>query len=140
MNAFKLVASVLILAMIIAVFYYIYKLPAGIEQDVNMTVNKTPAVLDITPSFTVSEPSTVYVDILGTMFDPPELTVVNGTTVRWKNSDNAIYMINVNNYSSPRLQKRETWNYTFNDPGIYEYNCSLHPAMPGGRIIVKATK
>ncbi|HEY9204407.1 MAG TPA: hypothetical protein VIO58_00670 [Candidatus Methanoperedens sp.] len=102
----------------------------------NETVKQTTVKPTSTPVFSVPEPSTVYVEIIGSRFDPPELRVINGTTVRWKNSDSAVYMITVDNFSSPNLSKRDTWNYTFTRAGIFEYNCSLHPSMPGGRIIV----
>ncbi len=94
----------------------------------------------VTPAFTVPEPSTVYVEIKGSMFNPPVLKVINGTTVRWTNMDSAAYVINVDNVSSPPIHKRETWNYTFNKTGTFEYNCSLHPTMPKGRVIVEIFK
>lgn len=108
------------------------------ETSPNATMNQTTVTVTITPAFPVLKPSTVYVEILGSKFDPPELKVVNGTTVEWKNSDSAMYVLNVDNSSSPNLLKRSTWNFTFNRTGIFEYNCSLHPSMPGGRIIVEA--
>lgn len=104
----------------------------------NATMNQTTVPVTVTPAFAVPEPSTVYVEILGSRFIPSELKVANGTTVRWKNSDSAMYVLNVDNSSSPNLSKRATWNFTFNRTGTFEYNCSLHPAMPRGRIIVEA--
>lgn len=105
----------------------------------NATINQTTAIVTITPAaFPVLKPSTVYVDILGSKFIPPELNVVSGTTVEWKNSDSAVYVLKVDNISSPNLSKRDTWNFTFNRIGTFYYNCTLHPAMPGGKIIVES--
>ena len=105
------------------------------EPAVNTTVNQTPQPT-ITPAFTVPEPSTVYVEIWGSEFNPPALTVTNGTTVRWTNMDSAWHTIEGRNFSSPPLNKRESWNYTFNKSGTFEYNCSIHPLSAKGRITV----
>jgi len=101
----------------------------------NTTVNQTPQPT-ITPAFTVPEPSTVYIEIWGSEFNPPVLTVTNGTTVRWTNMDSASHTINGRNFSSPPLNKRDSWDYTFNKSGIFEYNCSIHPVSAKGRITV----
>ncbi len=90
----------------------------------------------VTPVFTVPEPSTVYVEIKGMGFNPPELNVVKGTTVRWTNLDSAQHVVNGNGFRSPTLNKRDMWNYTFNKTGTFEYDCSIHTSMHG-RIIVK---
>ncbi len=105
------------------------------DQPLDTTMNQT-GVINAAPLFTIREPSTVYVEIIGSAFNPSELNVVNGTTVKWKNLDSARHSINVDNFSSPLLNKRETWKYTFNKKGTFEYNCSVHPWMHG-RIIVE---
>lgn len=107
------------------------------EQVINTTVNQTQAQVTIAPVFTVPEPSTVYVEIRGSLFNPPELRVIKGTTVRWTNMYSAVHTINGDNFSSPPLNKGETWNYTFNKTGTFEYNCSIHLETPKGRIIVE---
>ncbi len=112
----------------------------GFEQPKNATQNQTIATLITptpTPEFPGREPSTVYVNIRGSAFDPLELRVVNGTIMKWENFDNAKHAINVNNVSSPPFDKRESWSYRFNETGIFEYNCSVHPWMKHGRIVVE---
>lgn len=95
------------------------------------------AVNAATPVFTVPKPSTVYVEIKGLQFNPSELRVVNGTTVRWTNMDSARHVVNGDGFSSPPLYKRDVWNYTFNKTGTFGYNCSIHPSMPHARIVVE---
>lgn len=102
----------------------------------NTTVNQTPEAT-VTPAFPVPEPSTVYVEIKGFTFYPPELKVINGTTVRWTNLDSALHAVNGTGFRSPSLNKRETWTFTFNKTGIFEYHCSNHPSMPHGVVIVE---
>jgi plastocyanin len=87
--------------------------------------------------FPVQEPSTVYVEIFGGEFIPPVHKVINGTTVRWTNRDSATYVITGKGFRSPELNKWGIWNHTFNETGIFEYNCSNHPSIPHGRIIVE---
>jgi len=104
-------------------------------EPVKNDTNLTPAI--ITPVFTVPEPSTVYVEIKGSMFTPSELKVINGTTVRWTNMDSARHIVIGDGFRSPALNKKDMWNYTFNRTGIFEYNCSIHPSMQRARIIVE---
>lgn len=100
----------------------------------NNTVNQTP--VNITPVIPDPDQYTVFVSIKGSKFNPPELKVVNGTTVRWTNTDSAGHIINIDGVMSPPLNKRDMWNYTLNKTGTYEYNCSIHSSIPHGRIIV----
>ena len=101
----------------------------------NVTVNRTPAVT-VTPYFPVPEPSKVYVNIIGSTFTPAELNITNGTTVRWTNLDSAQHVVNGNGFRSPALYKHDMWNYTFNRTGTFAYNCTVHPSMLHGRVIV----
>ncbi|MCX9074911.1 MAG: hypothetical protein OIN88_09680 [Candidatus Methanoperedens sp.] len=105
-------------------------------EPVNATMNQTP-VPTITPPFPVLEPSTVYVEIRGSAFNPPEIKAVRGTTVKWTNVDSAGHIVNGDGFRSPILNKRDSWSYTFNDSGVFEYNCSIYPSMPHGRIVVE---
>jgi plastocyanin len=106
------------------------------EPEVNTTVNETVAPTP-TEAFPVREPSTVYVQIKGSAFDPPTLTVINGTTVRWTNWDSAQHVVTGPGFQSPPLDKRDNWNYTFNETGTYEYRCSIHSLTAHGRITVE---
>jgi len=102
-----------------------------------MALNATPTPAQApTEVFPVPEPLTVYVTIKGTMFNPPELEITNGTTVKWTNDDSGEYIVNVSGSQSPPLNKKDTWSFTFNKTGNYEYRCDLHPSMPHGRITV----
>ncbi len=108
----------------------------GFEQPANATQNQTIVAPTPTPEFAVREPSTVYVNIRGSAFEPLELKVVNGTIVKWENFDSGKHAIYVNNFSSQPFDKRESWSYRFNETGTFEYNCSIHPWTTHGRIIV----
>lgn len=96
------------------------------------STKQTPA-----PSFRISEPSTVYIDIRGSEFVPLELNIVKGTTVKWRNFDSAQHAIFVDNVSSPPFDDRGSWSYTFKETGSFIYNCTIHTWSKNGRIIVK---
>ena len=106
------------------------------EPEVNYTVTQAPTPPPPHVVFPVPENSTVYVEIFGLAFIPSTLNVVNGTTVQWTNEDRATYVITGKGFRSPELNKRDTWNYTFNETGTFEYYCSIHSYMPHGTIIV----
>jgi plastocyanin len=73
-------------------------------------------------------------------FAPPDLTVTAGTTVIWKNKDDAPHRVaDINGaYASAALDTDSSFSHTFATPGVYKYFCSLHPYMKG-EIVVKQT-
>ncbi len=118
---------------------------AGCIDNKEPVVNNTPVPTIPTPPpphevFPVRENTTVDVEIFASAFDPSVIKVVNGTTVRWTNKDSATYVINGSGFRSPELNKKDNWSYIFNDTGTFEYNCSSHPFMKPGRIIVELPK
>ena len=106
------------------------------EPPNNTSINLAPQVT-ATPIPILLKYPTVYVEIFGSAFNPPELKIVKGTTVQWLNKDSSKHAIFVNNTHSSTLNKRDTWNHTFNKSGRYEYNCTIQPWIRQGRIIVK---
>jgi plastocyanin len=81
---------------------------------------------------------TLVVNIKDFAFNKSEMTIAQGTTVRWTNLDNVKHDITstTGKFESPALDNGDTWEHTFNDLGTFEYFCSLHPAMTG-KLIVK---
>lgn len=73
--------------------------------------------------------TTVTVEDMG--YAPKELTVPAGTTVTWAWNDGAIGHDVVSEDFSSDVQSDGTFTHTFEEPGIYEYYCSLHPNMTG---------
>lgn len=107
------------------------------EEPIDLVVNETP-VPTPTPGFELPEYPTVFIEIKGSKFIPSEpLQIIQGTTVRWTNKDSAAYVIHVDGFQSPPLNKYEVWNHTFTQKGIFEYNCINKPSMPEGLIIVE---
>src|SRR5258706_6783874 len=71
-------------------------------------------------------------------FSPTGLTIPAGTTVVWTNHDDIPHTVVENNkkFKSKALDTDDAFSYTFSEPGIYEYFCSLHPKMTA-KIIVE---
>ncbi|KKH50428.1 hypothetical protein EO93_07595 [Methanosarcina sp. 1.H.A.2.2] len=73
----------------------------------------------------------VDVEIRGYKYIPQNLTVKVGQTVRWTNNDTVLHDVVGSGIKSEYLQKGETFTYTFEEEGTYEYICKIHPWMAG---------
>ena len=74
-------------------------------------------------------------------FAPVALTVAAGTTVKWTNHDDIPHTVTERDqkFKSKALDTDDTFSHTFDEPGTYEYFCSLHPKMTA-KVVVQATK
>lgn len=89
-----------------------------------------------TPTATQQAPVTANtINIQNFAFNPTTLTVKKGTTVTWTNNDSAPHQINSATFNSNRLSKGQSFSFTFNDVGNFDYVCSIHPSMLGKIII-----
>ncbi|MGD9533824.1 MAG: cupredoxin domain-containing protein [Candidatus Nitrosocosmicus sp.] len=71
------------------------------------------------------------------VYNPAEITINMGDRVIWVNKDFGIYTVTENQglFGSKDLRPDQTFEYTFENTGTYEYHCKLHPEMVG-KIIV----
>jgi plastocyanin len=71
-------------------------------------------------------------------FTPAAIQVPAGTTVTWAFQDGQVpHDVKGDGFSSGKPQASGTFNHTFQQPGSYDYACTLHPQMTG-RIVVTA--
>ncbi len=79
-------------------------------------------------------------------FNPATIKVSKGTKVIWRNDEEIQHYINTDphaghNYfpaqNSKLLKKGDTYELTFNSPGLYPYHCSAHASYMTGSIIVE---
>ena len=106
----------------------------------------TPTSTTVPPSPTVAATPTCVpsgsiqdVAIDNFFFNPQNVTIPVGTTVRWTNngtthtttSDTAVW-------DSGNLGTGGQFSFTFNTPGSYPYHCDIHPASMTGTINVVA--
>lgn len=68
-------------------------------------------------------------------FSPGILTVPQGTKVTWINRDTAVHTVNSDAFNSSDLRQGDTFEFTFDTKGSFEYVCGLHPSMTGSIVV-----
>jgi plastocyanin len=86
---------------------------------------------------TGAESGIVNIEIRNYKYTPQNVTVKVGQTVRWTNNDTVLHDVVGSGIESEYLQKGETFIYTFEEEGTYQYICTIHPWMEG-EVIVEA--
>jgi plastocyanin len=75
------------------------------------------------------------VAITNFVYEPQELQVPPGTKVTWTNKDSAPHDVqDLSDLKIPistELLEGYSFSITYEKPGTYPYNCSLHPFMTG---------
>mgnify|MGYP001573859328 CR=1 FL=1 len=101
------------------------------------TQNRTTAIPTPTPTPAQVAPGEANdVNIQNFAFAPETLIIKKGATVTWTNNDSAPHQIKSDTFNSERLSNGQSFSFTFNDAGSFDYICSLHPSMTG-KIIVE---
>ncbi len=73
---------------------------------------------------------------------PSKIVVEKGKQVTWTNEDSAFHSVTSGFYDSPTelfdsgfLDPFESYTLTFDEAGIFDYFCTLHPWMQGQVIV-----
>lgn len=87
-----------------------------------------------------AQADTVHVGIKDFMFTPMTVTVPQGTTVQWINLDDVPHTVveKTKAWRSGALDTNDTYSHTFDQPGTYEYYCTLHSKMVAKVIVTPA--
>lgn len=87
--------------------------------------------LNTSDSALVRSGGSVDVSIRDFAFSPGNLEVPVGATVTWRNSDSAPHDATARDgdWRTERLSKGGSDSLTFDEPGDYDYYCSIHPSM-----------
>lgn len=82
-------------------------------------------------------PDTVIIQDVS--YQPSSLTVPAGTTVTWINRGIVRHTVTSTNglFDSGRLASGGSFNYTFDEPGTYDYYCTIHPYTLGTIIVTE---
>jgi plastocyanin len=82
----------------------------------------------------------VEVSIVDFGFDGETVEVPVGTTVRWTNDGLVIHTTTSTDglWDSAIMDPGDTFSFTFDEAGTYEYLCSLHPNMVGTIVVTDA--
>lgn len=118
-----------------------YNYPAATTQPTSqppLTVDQNANEYTTQPQ--ANQPTAVAnnITIQNFAFNPATLTVKAGTTVTWNNQDSAPHQLtssDLSDLSSNALSNGDTYSYTFNQKGTFNYNCKIHPSMTGQIIV-----
>jgi plastocyanin len=78
------------------------------------------------------------IGIAATASGEPVIQVTAGTTVTWRNADEARHTVTLEKGGdSGLLANGQAFSHTFDAPGVYDYYCRPHLGM-AGRVIVTA--
>ena len=90
------------------------------------TVSTTPALLK---TISVSDNT---IRIKNFAFEPANITVKAGSTVRWVNQDSVPHRILfADGADSTVLAATQSYSRKFDQAGIYDFACTIHPTMQG---------
>lgn len=107
----------------------------GVQPTPQATVNTPPTETSPVNSIEVATTS-VAVSIKDFVFNPEIVNIEKGTTVIWTNTDSVSHKLKSEIFSSDRIGQGETFSFTFDNVGTFDYYCVPHPSMVG-KIIVK---
>ena len=90
------------------------------------------------PGTNPSPTSTNAVSIRDNSFSPGAITIDPGTTVTWTHNGMVVHTVTSGTedmhtglFDSGDLTNGQTFQFTFTDPGMYDYHCHHHPGMSG---------
>ena len=77
------------------------------------------------------------VDIANVAFDPEALSISVGTTVIWTNREAIPHTVTADDgsFDSGTLNQGETFEFTFDTVGTFDYVCAIHPSMQGSVVV-----
>ena len=77
----------------------------------------------------------VEVIVQNYLFQPAEITIKTGDSVKWSNKEkrtsHSVVLPEAQGGESERFFPDESWAHHFETPGIYPYHCGPHPEMVG---------
>lgn len=117
MNSKIIIGIVIVLVIIGSVFYFTQKQYQPSQQPNVQIAGNTIAIKNFS-------------------FTPDTLTVSQGTKVIWTNQDAAVHKIKSGTFNSSDLNQGNTFEFTFDTKGTFEYSCAIHPSMTG-KIVVE---
>jgi plastocyanin len=77
------------------------------------------------------------IDIRDLAFIPAQTEVAVGTTVTWTNSDTVPHTATATDrsFDSSILDPGQSFSYTFEEAGTFDYTCLVHPQMEGTIVV-----
>jgi plastocyanin len=104
------------------------------------TSTATPVNTPVAPAGTaktIDQGKIVDVTIQNFTFNPSSVEVSAGDTVRWTNKDTTEHTVSGSTFGSGPISPRQNYEFLFTKPGVYNYECSIHPSMKGSVTVVE---
>ncbi len=79
--------------------------------------------------------ATIDIGIVDFAFEQADITVAPGTTVTWTNKGVAPHTVSGLPEESGTLDPGQSFSFTFDDTGTFDYQCAFHPQMVGQVIV-----
>jgi len=126
----KVVAALAIVGIATYIGYWVQE-PVDLRADITSPETSAQMMAAVDPSLQKS----VDVSLYG--FEPANLQVQKGSVVTWTNTSSELQTIsgmetsgtNGKTFSSPALDSGDTFQYTFDADGTFEYSSSYNPAL-----------
>jgi plastocyanin len=83
------------------------------------------------PSNTGPSGATTSVAIQNLKFMPDNAIIKQGTVVVWTNDDTVPHTVTFASFDSGTISPGSMYRHVFNDKGVFDYHCSIHPSMKG---------
>ena len=71
------------------------------------------------------------VAVIDNDYDPDDLEVSAGATVEWVIEGDVAHTVTFDDEDSGNLDSGQSYARTFDDPGEFDYVCTIHPGMDG---------
>ncbi len=121
--------------MIIIVVIGIALMPQNDNYIQNTDDSKSILKVDVIMPTKVSRPGCEKTD---SCYIPSKISIKSGDSVTWLNEDAAFHSVTSGYYGnqsglfdSEYLDPEESFTFIFENPGVYDYFCTLHPWMKG---------
>ncbi len=116
--------------------------PTASESSSSSTSNQEQASSEAAAPVDATDSKSVNVEIKDYAFNPATITVKVGTKVTWTNQDSMRHDVVATNPSSDApsselFGRGESYSFTFNKTGTYDYYCTPHPYMKGKVIVTE---
>lgn len=113
----------------------VFGLTRGKDQGINPSKQLNPAAVNKNLQKANPNNESASVSITNFTFGPPQITVKKGGSISWTNNDSVPHTVvetdKQTGPSSGNLSNGAKYTYTYQNPGIYRYHCSIHPNMIG---------
>jgi plastocyanin len=123
-----------ILAVTIIALFSVNGCTTSPDAKQNPTPTSNQTIIQNTTSIKI--PASNQISIENFSFNPKTITVNKGDTVAWINNDSSAHQLKSKAFNSPNMMQGETFTFTFEETGTFNYLCTIHPSMTG-KIIVK---